>query len=189
MSIAAAATLAPAVEHGIPVRVLNTARPGGEGTVILGNASPGPSPVKSIAYKEGMTVVDLVSARMFRAHRFLGKVFEVMERHEVAPDLVATSEVSVAMALSPCTSLGALVKDLSALGRVEVRRDQAVVAVVGERLKEEPGIVGRIFDSLTDVRVAMVSQGGSKVALSFAVAEADIERVVRRLHRRFLLSM
>ena len=178
-------TLAPAVERGIPVRVLNTSRPSGRGTLILAESRANSHPVKSIAYKEGMTVVNLVSARMFRAQGFLRRVFEVLERYRIAPDLVATSEVSVALAVSPAAGLSAAVEELRSLGSVTVRTSQALVAVVGERLKETPGMVGQVFEDLRDVGITMVSQGGSEIALSFAIGEPDLERVVGRLHGRF----
>lgn len=178
-------TLAPAVERGIPVRVLNTARPDGAGTVVLASAPGNGHAVKSIAYKEGMTVMNLVSARMFKAHGFLRRVFEVLEKHRIAPDLVSTSEVSVALAAAPCKELQSAAAELRELGEVTLRAGQAVVAVVGENLKQTPGIVGRVFEDLRDVRIAMVSQGGSEIALSFAVGEGDLPLVISRLHHRF----
>lgn len=178
-------TLAPAVERGIPVRVLNTSRPDGAGTVVLASAPANGHVVKSIAYKEGMAVLNLVSARMFKAHGFLRRVFEVLERHRIAPDLVSTSEVSVALAAAPSQELHAAASELRELGEVDLRGGQAIVAVVGERLKETPGVVGRVFEDLHDLRIAMVSQGGSEIALCFAVAEDDLVHVVPRLHRRF----
>jgi aspartate kinase len=178
-------TLAPAVERGIPVRVLNTAQPGCAGTVILASAPANGHAVKSIAYKEGMTVVNLVSARMFKAQGFLRRVFETLERHRIAPDLVATSEVSVALAVSPSQALDAAAAELGGLGEVSLRTAHAVVAVVGENLKQTPGVVGRVFEDLHDIPIAMVSQGGSEIALSFAVGEGDLPNVVSRLHRRF----
>lgn len=177
--------LAPAVERGIPVRVLNTSRPSGQGTLILAKVHSNGHPIKSIAYKEGMTVINLVSARMFKAQGFLRRVFDVLERYRIAPDLVATSEVSVALAVSPAAGLSAAVEELRSLGMVTVRTSQALVAVVGERLMETPGMVGQVFEDLWDVGITMVSQGGSEIALSFAIGEADLERVVGRLHGRF----
>lgn len=178
-------TLAPAVGRGIPVRVLNTHRPGGNGTLILGRAGGNGHPVKSIAYKEGMTVVNLVSARMFQFQGFLRRVFETFDRHRLTPDLVSTSLVSVAVALGPDSGLDAAVEDLRELGEVSIHTGQALVSVVGDRLKETPGIVGQVFEDLRDVKISMVSQGGSEINLSFAVAEVALPKVVSRLHRRF----
>ncbi len=153
--------------------------------MIVASSPPGGGPVKSIAYKEDMVVVNLVSARMFKAQGFLRRVFETLDRHRIAPDLVSTSEVSVALAITPWPGLDALVADLRGLGAVGVLTGQAVVAVVGDGLKRTPGILGQVFKDLDDLRVAMVSEGGSEVAVSFVVGESDLPAVVSRLHRRF----
>ncbi len=178
-------TLVPAVERGIPVRVRNTHKPESEGTLILAGAVDNGEGVKSIAYKEGMTLIHLVSARMFKAHGFLRQVFDVLDRHRVSADLVATSEVSVAIALHDASRLHELLQELQTLGTVTVKARQAVVCVVGEKLKDRPGIVGQVFQDLADVKVSMVSQGGSEINLSFVIDEDDLPAVVRRLHRRF----
>lgn len=178
-------TLVPAVERGIPVRVRNTRRPEGQGTLILAEAPPNGQRVKSIAYKEGMTLVNLVSTRMFKAHGFLKQIFEIFDRHRVSADLVATSEVSVAVAIYDATRLPLVVEELRQYGNVTVKPKQAVVCVVGEKLKETPGIVAQVFQDLSDVKVSMVSQGGSEINLSFVIDEDDLPVVISRLHRRF----
>ncbi|MCR4440357.1 MAG: lysine-sensitive aspartokinase 3 [bacterium] len=181
-------TLVPAVERGIPVRVRNTRKPEGEGTLILAHPAESGVGVKSIAYKEGMTVINLVSTRMFKAHGFLRQVFDVFDRYRVSADLVATSEVSVAIALQDASRLPEMLTELQAFGAVTVKPRQAVVCVVGERLKETPGIVGQVFQQLADVKVSMVSQGGSEINLSFVIDENALPAVVSRLHRRFFES-
>ncbi len=178
-------TLVPAVERGIPVRVRNTRKPEGEGTLILAEAPPNGQRVKSIAYKEGMTLVHLVSTRMFKAHGFLKQIFEIFDRYRVSADLVATSEVSVAVAIHDASRLPLVVQELERYGNITVKPRQAVVCVVGEKLKETPGIVGQIFQDLSDVKVSMVSQGGSEINLSFVIDEDDLPVVISRLHRRF----
>jgi aspartate kinase len=164
---------------------LNTRDPHGEGTLILSRPSENGARVKSIAYKEGVTVVHLVSTRMFRSHGFLERVFALFDRHRVSPDLVATSQVSIAVAFWEAEELTPLIAGLRELGEVEVRDRQAVVCVVGERLKETPGIVSQVFDDLEDVKTSMVSLGGSEINLGFVVEESQLPLVVNRLHRSF----
>ena len=178
-------TLVPAVERGIPVRVLNTRRPDGQGTVILAEAPPNGQRVKSIAYKEGMTLVTLVSTEMFKAHGYLRRIFEIFDRFRVSADVVATSEVSVAIAVWDTSRLPLIAAELEKYGSVAVKPNQAVVCVVGERLKETPGIVCQIFEDLCDVKTSMVSLGGSEINLSFVVDEDELPKVITRLHRRF----
>ena len=92
-------TVIPAIESDIPVRVLNSRKPELEGTRIVSQCPPSFSTVKSIAYKERITVVEIRSTRMLMAHGFLAKIFEVFNRFETAVDMVSTSEVEVSLTI------------------------------------------------------------------------------------------
>jgi aspartate kinase len=180
-------TLLPAIEREIPVRVLNTTRPEDPGSMIMPAAARDDSPwqVKSIAAKKGITAVTIVSTRMLLAHGFLARVFEVFARHHVVVDLVTTSEVSISVTVDDASRLEPAIAELEGIGRVEVRRDLAVVAVVGEGAPRHTGLTGHLFTLVggVGVPVEMISQGASRVNLSFVVAERDADRVVRLLHR------
>ncbi len=101
-------TMAPAVLKDIPIRVLNSRRPEVEGTLIVAEA-PESTVVKSIAYKEHITVVDIRSTRMLMAHGFLARIFNVFEKYETAVDMVATSEVSVSLTVDDTERLDEIV--------------------------------------------------------------------------------
>jgi aspartate kinase len=180
-------TLLPAMERGIPVRVLNTASPADPGSLITATAGATPDHwrVKSIASKKGITAVTIASSRMLLAHGFLARVFEVFGRHHVVVDLVTTSEVSISVTVDDTSRLDAAIAELEAIGSVEVRRDLALVAVVGEGAPQRIGLAGHVFTLLggVGVGVEMISQGASRVNLSFAVREDEADRVVRLLHR------
>jgi aspartate kinase len=90
-------TLAPAIEKGIPVRIRNSRQPDLPGTEVRSSAPPGSSGVRSIAYKNGITTVNIVTSRMLMAAGFLRTLFEVFARHETPVDMVTTSEVSVSV--------------------------------------------------------------------------------------------
>ncbi|OGF18238.1 MAG: hypothetical protein A2W00_08400 [Candidatus Eisenbacteria bacterium RBG_16_71_46] len=180
-------TLLPAIDGGIPVRILNTARPGHPGSLITPSAEPdaGAWRVKSIACKKGITAVTIVSTRMLLAHGFLARVFESFGRHHVVVDLVTTSEVSISVTVDDPGRLDPVIAELEAIGRVEVRHGLAVVAVVGEGAPQRLGLAGHLFTLLggVGVGVEMISQGASRVNLSFVVKEEDADRAVRLLHR------
>jgi aspartate kinase len=180
-------TLLPAMESGIPVRVLNTARPADPGSLVTAEAEPSPQGwrVKSIASKQGITAVTIASTRMLLAHGFLARVFEVFGRHHVVVDLVTTSEVSISVTVDDTSRLSEAVSELESIGNIEVRRGLAVVAVVGEGAPTQVGLAGHVFTLLggVGVPVEMISQGASRVNLSFVIAEAHAARVVRLLHR------
>ena len=180
-------TLLPAIDRQIPVRILNTRHPEYQGSVIAAAAAADGSPwrVKSIACKKGITAVTIVSTRMLLAHGFLARVFEVFGRHHVVVDLVTTSEVSISVTVDDDSRLDAAIAELEGIGNVEVRRGLAVVAAVGEGAPQHVGLAGHLFTLIggIGVPVEMISQGASRVNLSFVVREADADRVVRLLHR------
>ena len=186
-------TLIPAMDRGIPVRVLNTARPDDPGSLITPAAEPADSSwrVKSIACKKDVTAVTIASTRMLLAHGFLARVFEVFGRHHVVVDLVTTSEVSISITVDDPSRLESAIVDLEGIGRIEVRHGLAVVAVVGEGAPAHVGLAGHVFTLLggVGVGVEMISQGASRVNLSFVVRGEDADRAVRLLHRGLGLDM
>ncbi len=113
------------------------------------------------------------------------RVFEVFGRHRVVVDLVTTSEVSISVTVDDTSRLDAAINELEAIGRVEVRRDLAIVAVVGEGAPQRIGLAGHVFTLLggVGVSVEMISQGASRVNLSFVVRGDEADKVVRLLHR------
>jgi aspartate kinase len=186
-------TLLPAMDRAIPVRVLNTSRPDDPGSRVMPTAGPAESAwrVKSIACKKGITAVTVASTRMLLAYGFLARVFEVFGRHHVVVDLVTTSEVSISVTVDDTSRLDEAVAELESIGTVEVRRGLAVVAVVGEGAPRRVGLAGHVFTLLGGVAipVEMISQGASRVNLSFVVAEEDADRAVRLLHRGLGLDL
>jgi aspartate kinase len=180
------ATIKPAVERGIPVRVLNSLNPSAPGTLITQEpqAAAGGEP-RAIAFKKGISVVLISQPRMLMAYGFVAKVFEVFERHRTSVDLIATSEVSVSLTVDDPERLAAVEADLSPLGDVNVLRGMAIVSVVGRGFIQRSGLAGRIFQTLREVNVVMISFGASDVNLSFVVNEQDAERAVKLLHKEF----
>lgn len=180
-------SILPAMDRGIPVRILNTAQPEDPGSLITPDAGDADSTwrVKSIACKKEVTAVTIVSTRMLLAYGFLARVFEVFGRHQIVVDLVTTSEVSISVTVDDATRLGGAVAELAEIGRVETRSGLAVVAVVGEGAPQRLGLAGHIFTLLggVGIGVEMISQGASRVNLSFVVRGEDAERAVRLLHR------
>lgn len=178
-------TIQPAVEHALPVRICNSREPGSAETLIDARADVSPQGIKAIAHKTGVTVVQVSSARMLGAYGFLRAIFEVFDRHRTVVDIVATSEVSVSLTVEDTRRLPQVVRDLEVLGRVRVEPSHAIVCVVGEGLRHTAGIAARVFGTLRDVNVSMISHGASSINLTFVVAEADVRGAVTRLHDAF----
>ncbi|OLD96026.1 MAG: hypothetical protein AUG79_03940 [Gemmatimonadetes bacterium 13_1_20CM_4_69_16] len=179
-------TLEPAMRRRIPVRILDSRAPDDPGTVVAAEAEASPGTVKTIAHKAGITVLQITSARMLGAHGFLRALFEVFDRHRVSVDVVTTSEVSVSLSVEDSADLSAVTEELERLGEVRVERGRAIICVVGEGLHTTPGIAARVFETIRDINISLISQGASRVNLTFVVDEARARETVARLHAALL---
>jgi aspartate kinase len=183
------ATVQPAIEKNIPVRILNSRHPASSGTLILNENVPSTVPLKSIACKRDITVVEVRSLRMLMAHGFLRRIFEVFDRYHTSVDMVTTSEVCVALTIDHAQALPDIEAELSRIAEVSIVRDQAVVCVVGDALRETAGLGARIFGALRDVNIRMISQGASFNNVSFVVDGKDLAHAVAALHAEFFTEL
>jgi aspartate kinase len=179
------ATVLPAIEKNIPVRILNSRRPQVEGTLITAEAPRSASPIRSIACKRNITLVNIVSTRMLMAHGFLRRIFEIFDRFETPVDMLATSEVSVSLTIDNTSALEAIRAEIEHFAEVSVEEDQTIVCMVGDNIRHMPGIAGRAFGALGGINIRMISQGASRLNISVVVAAADLKRAVESLHREF----
>jgi aspartate kinase len=182
-------TLIPAVSRNIPVHVFNSSKIDESGTLISMNAIPSKVPVKSIACKKGITLLNIHSTRMLLAYGFLRRIFEVFERHRKVVDVVATSEVDVSLTIDSEVNLEGILNDLEAFGRIDVEPDMAIICIVGDNLRNTRGVAARIFKAVDTINVRMISQGASHINVTFIVAEDTMEDAVRRLHAEFFSSV
>ena len=200
-------TILPAIEHDIPVRILNSRKPEGTGTVITATglvpgsngASGGASsqtgsangqtstatPVTAFACKKGVTVVDITSSRMLMAYGFLRQVFEVFERFRTAVDVVTTSEVSVSVTVDDTRDLDAIVAALRAFGEVSVEGDMALLCAVGDRFRSDPHLGARVIGVLEEVPLRMISQAASRRNITVIMRQADLAQAMQRVHEEF----
>jgi len=183
------ATVIPAIERNIPVLILNSRRPSVPGTRIVAETVKGGNAVKSIACKRRITLVNIHSTRMFMAHGFLRRIFEIFDRYETPVDMISTSEVSVSLTIDNPAHLEKIVSEMSEFSQVSTEPDQAIVCLVGENIRHTPGVAARAFGSLGGLNIRMISQGASLLNLSFVIAENDVNPAVEALHREFFKEL
>jgi aspartate kinase len=176
----------PCIKTGTPVRVKNSYNVAAPGTRIVAVLDKKSLPVRALTTRRDVTLVDIVSSRMLGQYGFLAEVFSCFARHCISVDMVATSEVSVSLTLDSAQDLSQVKKELSRIASVDVKTGMAIVTIVCN-IKRSSEILARAFKTcqLLGVPVQMVSQGASKVNISFIVNGDEATGVVKALHLDF----
>lgn len=161
------ASIWPAQQYKVPVKLLNTMEPDARGTLITEQA--GSVGVKAVAAKDGITAIKIRSSRMLLAYGFLRKVFEVFEKHRTPIDMITTSEVGVSLTIDTDENLQNIIQELEPFGMVEIDANQTIVAIVGNEIAATERVLQQLFNALENIPVRMVSYGGSSHNISILV--------------------
>jgi aspartate kinase len=175
------ASIWPAQFYKVPVKLLNTMQPAAAGTLIAQQA--GSVGVKAVAAKDGIISINIKSSRMLLAYGFLRKIFEVFEKYRTSIDMITTSEVAVSVTIDNKANIKSIVKELEPFGTITVESDHTIISVVGNEIAQTPGILQKVFESLADISVRMVSYGGSRHNISILVSSADKTKTLQLLNK------
>ncbi len=174
------ASVIPAREAGIPVRLKNTFDPDAFGTII--SAKSEPEKVKAVAARDGIIAINIISGRMLLAFGFLRRVFEVFEKYRTSIDMITTSEVAVTVTIDNTQHLTEITDELNLLGTATVEDNMSIVAVVGNGAGGSPEVLQQVTSALAGHPVRMVSFGGSHNNISLLVPTSEKNAVLRSLN-------
>ena len=175
------ASIWPAQQYNIPVKLLNTMQPEAKGTTITAEA--GSVGVKAVAAKDNITAIRIKSSRMLLAYGFLRKIFEVFEKYRTPIDMITTSEVAVSLTIDNVANLKEILKELEPFGTVEIDENQIIISVVGNQISQTEDMVKKLFGSIMNIPVRMVSYGGSPHNISLLVPAAYKTQILQQLNR------
>jgi len=175
------ASIWPAQQYKIPVKLLNTMEPKAKGTLITEKA--GSVGVKAVAAKDNIIAIRIKSSRMLLAYGFLRKVFEVFEKYRTSIDMITTSEVAVSVTIDNATHLKEIIKELEPFGTVEVDQNQTIISVVGNEISQTEDMIKKLFGSIMNIPVRMVSYGGSPHNISLLVSADHKVQILQQLNR------
>ncbi len=179
------ASIAPAVERQIPVRVLNSMQPDGEGTVILGDSPlPESAPLASVASRSPVWLVR-ASSRCLRADgALLPRALDALKRQGVVPDLVVSGDLSVAAVLPRPVEVAPLADAIGEETEVEQLDERAIICIVGSGLARET-IRRDVLQAFGEWAPDLVTIGASRTSVTAVVEAGRLASAVRELHRRF----
>ncbi|MFC0324017.1 lysine-sensitive aspartokinase 3 [Gallibacterium melopsittaci] len=184
------ATLLPAVRSNIPVYVGSSKAPEQGGTWVTRDPQPRPL-FRAIALRRDQTLLTLSSLSMLHAQGFLANVFNILAKYKISVDTITTSEVSVALTLDKTGSASSgaellsneLLAELSETASVKVDTGLALVALIGNDLHVAAGVAKRLFGTIEEFNVRMISYGASTNNICLLVKSEHADEVVRKLHQ------
>jgi aspartate kinase len=175
------ASIWPAQQYKIPVKLLNTMHPEAKGTLITEKA--GSVGVKAVAAKDNIIAIRIKSSRMLLAYGFLRKIFEVFEKYRTPIDMITTSEVAVSLTIDHATHLKEILKELELFGTIEVDKNQVIISVVGNEISQTEAMVKKLFGSIMNIPIRMVSYGGSHHNISLLVPAEYKTQILQQLNK------
>ena len=194
-------TMIPVAAHGISVRTRNAFAPEAAGTLVDGAFTPGSHPVKAVTAVRGQALVSVEGKGMAGVPGVAARVFGALSDRGISVTMISqsSSESSICLAVpgeQAFPAEAALKKSLRAelsrsdVDEIEVRRDVALVGVVGLGMAHTPGISARVFSALgaRRINVLAIAQGSSELNITLAVAGPQADDAVRALHAEFGLG-
>ncbi|HAF11909.1 MAG TPA: aspartate kinase [Chloroflexi bacterium] len=191
-------TVLPAIEAGIPVRILNTFAPDDPGTTIAATTPRDNTVVKATTSLGGLGLVTVQGAGMSGVPGFAARVFDTTAAEKISVLMIsqASSENSICLVVpnDSVKRLDAALKRMFSkelarhdVEKVAIEAPVAIVSAVGEGMRGTPGVAARIFGALgrANVNVIAIAQGSSELNISLVVGEKDREAAVKAIHREF----
>ena len=195
-------TMRPLQAKGIPLVIKNTLNPGAAGTVIGPRAGDGGAGrIKAVTAVRDVALVTLDGAGVLGAPDLTARAFSALAEAGVSVVFIAqaSSEQSLCLAVRDADREQTVAVLKRIFGRDLERGDvravraeggAAVVAAVGDQMKYQPGLAGRLFATLGRARVNVlaIAQAASETNVSAAVADADAVAAIGALHEAFALG-
>lgn len=178
----------PAVNSGIPIRIVNTFNPEDVGTVISKSSPLSDQAFKSIACKTKVTIATISTPQMLLVYGFIAKLGQVLANHQIGVDLISTSEVSVSFSFDKDPeNFDQLIADLSQLGEVTLTKGQCIISLVGSEISRDSNFTSRalgVFDA-NKIPVNMLSMSNARINLNIVTEDKHADDVTKLLHAEF----
>ena len=194
-------TMRPLQEGAIPLWIKNTLNPAASGTLITEASTPTEGRVKAVTAVRGVAVVMLEGTGLMGVPGISARTFGALADRHVNVLMIsqASSEQTICMVVrqEDADAAVAALRDAFAperhrrdVSRIYAMPDCAVVSVVGDQMRMQPGLAGRMFSTLgrANINVLAIAQGAAETNISAVVQEADAQRSVRALHEVFALA-
>jgi aspartokinase/homoserine dehydrogenase 1 len=195
-------TIFPAFHKNIPIVIKNTFNPDAPGTLIHCNPSheegkviKGISSINdtSLVTISGLGMVGVigVNKRIFRALADNGiSVFIVSQASSENSSTIGMKNEDADRAVEVLTREFKAEIESGEISQIRAEHDLATVAVVGEKMRQTPGIAGKLFNIMgrNGINVIACAQGASETNISFVISKDSLRKALNVIHDSFFLS-
>ncbi|MCQ2350608.1 MAG: bifunctional aspartate kinase/homoserine dehydrogenase I [Paludibacteraceae bacterium] len=194
-------TIYPVYERNIPIFIKNTNNPKNRGTRISSIKNPEGKAIKGISSINDTCLITLQGMGMVGVLGISSRTFKALADEGISVFLIsqASSENSTTFAIRN-SEADAAVKALSnefkgELERGEIwsitpQKDLATVAIVGENMRFNTGLAGKLFNTLgrSGINIIACAQGASETNISFVITGQYLQKALNVLHDSFFLA-
>ncbi|HNU41924.1 MAG: aspartate kinase [Bacteroidetes bacterium OLB12] len=195
------ATMQPAMVNRIPIWIKNTFNPAFEGTVISEKSNGKNLIIKGISSMDKISLLSVQGSGLVGVVGVSMRLFGTLAKENISVILIsqASSEHSICFAIESNKTQqakAAIEKEFQyeirskEMDTVKVEESLAIVAIVGENMKHNPGTSGRMFNALgkSGININAIAQGSSELNISAVIHQQDIAKALNVLHEAFFLS-
>ena len=183
----------PVREVGIPIHIKNTNAPNDPGTHIVTERDSRTTTVVGIAGRKGFATLFTEKAMMNQERGYGRKVLEILESHGISYEHSPTSIDTLSVILTDEELNGKeaeVVADIRRIvqpDRIEVQRDMAMLAVVGQGMVHRIGIAAQVFAALAGagINIRMINQGSSELNIIVGVPTEQYEKAIQAIYAAF----
>ncbi len=194
----------PAMKAGIPVLIKNSFNIAAEGTRIERSMPPEISrtlPVTGLSSINKVVLLNLSGSGMVGVPGIASRLFSCLARHRINIIFIsqASSEQSITLAINPTQAVKAkkILEDefqseieFRQIDPLVIRRNLAMIAVVGNNMSGHPGVSAQLFETLgkNGINVIAVAQGANEMNISIVIDSHHEDKALNCIHESFFLS-
>ncbi|MGI8788802.1 MAG: bifunctional aspartate kinase/homoserine dehydrogenase I [Pyrinomonadaceae bacterium] len=191
-------TIQPVLQKKIPTWIKNTFAPGDEGTLIQAETETESGIIRGISSIGAVSILSLEGSGMVGIPGFSKRLFDAISRKQINVILItqSSSEHSICVAIdekyapSAKAAIDAEFAYEISVGKIEplkIESDLSILALVGDRMRNHPGISGKMFAALGSqgINVRAIAQGSSERNISAIISTADVRKAINTLHEEF----
>ncbi|WP_460925216.1 bifunctional aspartate kinase/homoserine dehydrogenase I [Pontibacter brevis] len=195
-------SMTPAFLKRIPIVIRNITNPSFPGTVIKHDSQKSTSNIKGISSVNDTSIINLQGSGMVGKAGYSGRLFSLLAREQINIILItqASSEHSITFAVNPADAVKAkqlieqefeLELQAEKLEKPMIEQDLSVLAIVGENMRQTPGISGKLFHALgrNGINVRAIAQGSSEYNISVIISKEDLRKALNTVHDAFFTEL